>query len=43
VKKLGNLFVLYPITGTPEVSRYSNVLGISNIDLAPAHTTATDV
>jgi hypothetical protein len=43
VKKFGNYFVLYPTTGTPYVSRNSRVLGISNIDFAPAHTTATGV
>ena len=34
---------MYPITGTPKVSKYSKVFGISKIDLAPAHMTATGV
>jgi len=32
VKNSGKLSVLKPITGTPYVSKYSNVLGISKID-----------
>ena len=32
---------MYPITGTPCVSRYSIVFGISKIDLTPEQTTAT--
>lgn len=39
VKNSGKLSVLNPTTGTPCVSRYSSVLGISNIDLAPAEIT----
>jgi len=34
---------LYPNTGTPAVSRYSNVASISKIAFGPAHTTNTGV
>lgn len=43
MKKLGKCLVLYPTTGTPCVSKYSKVFGMSKIDLAPAQTTATGV
>lgn len=35
--------LLKVITGTPFVSRYSNVRGISRIDFTPAETTVTGV
>lgn len=42
-KKAGKFVYLNPKTGTPWVSKYSKVLGISKIDFAPAETTATYV
>lgn len=42
-KKAGKWVLLYVITGTPLVSKYYNVLGISKIDLTPADTTVTGV
>lgn len=39
VTKSGNSSYLYVITGTPIVSRYSKVLGMSKIDLIPPDTT----
>mmetsp|Transcript_71469 Transcript_71469/g.190582 ORF Transcript_71469/g.190582 Transcript_71469/m.190582 type:complete len:398 (-) Transcript_71469:181-1374(-) len=43
VKNAGKNSVPNPTTGTPCVSRYSSVFGISKIDFAPAQTTATGV
>ena len=39
VKKAGNASVLYPTVVTPSVSKTSNVLPISKIDLTPAQMT----
>mmetsp|Transcript_36010 Transcript_36010/g.87018 ORF Transcript_36010/g.87018 Transcript_36010/m.87018 type:complete len:215 (-) Transcript_36010:151-795(-) len=43
LKKAGKSSVSYPMTGTPRVSRYSRVRGMSRMLLAPAQTTATGV
>ena len=43
VKKSGKSSCLYEITGTPIVSRYSSVLGMSKIDFTPAQMTLTGV
>lgn len=42
-KNAGNYLLLNDITGTPFVSKYSRVRGISRIDLTPADTTDTGV
>lgn len=42
-KNAGKKLLLYVITGTPFVSKYSKVRGISKIDLTPAEITATGV
>lgn len=42
-KNAGNHSLLYVITGTPSVYKYSRVLGMSNIDFTPAETTVTGV
>ena len=43
VQNSGNTSVPWPITGTPSVSRYSSVRGMSRIAFAPAQTTATGI
>lgn len=42
-KKAGKYLLLYVMTGTPFVSKYSKVLGMSRMDLTPAETTVTGV
>jgi hypothetical protein len=42
-KNAGKYSLPYVITGTPYVSKYSKVLGISKIDFTPADTTVTGV
>ena len=43
VKKSGKSSVPYEMTGTPIVSKYSSVFGMSKIDLTPAQITLTGV